>query len=78
MSQCEDRISGIEDTIVVNNHEKKDFLNIVKDHEKSTQQLLDDAKNNIRLIGVNEKAGDGANDIKNLFRYHGRKFPWQG
>ena len=66
LRESEDRISDIEDRIVVKDHENRDFLKIVRDHEKSIQQLLDDAKkSNIRFIGVHEKTGESTIDIKN-------------
>lgn len=37
MSQCEDRISAVEDKIAVHDHAKKDFLKIARDHKNSIQ-----------------------------------------
>lgn len=57
MIQYEDRISDIDiisDRIVVRDHEKKNLLKIARNHKKSVQQLLDDAKR--RLIRVVIKA----------------------
>lgn len=57
--------------------EKKNCLKIVRNHDKSIQQLLYDAKkNNIRLIGVNEETGECSDNIKKIVhRSNGRKFP---
>lgn len=58
---------------------KERFLKIAKDHMKSTQQVLDDAKTNVRCIRFNEKAGYDRNGIKNhIHRWHDRNFPLQG
>lgn len=51
------------DRIAVSGQKKKNFLKIVRGHEKSIQYLVDDAKN-IRLIRINEEKGESANDIK--------------
>lgn len=61
MNQCEHRISYLTKRFTISNHEKKDFITIARNHEKSMQELLDDTKKNIiSLIVVSEKAADYA------------------
>ena len=68
LNETEDRISDLEDKIAASEQERKDLLKITRNQEITIQQLQDDAKkNNIRLIGINEKEGDNTNDIKRLF-----------
>ena len=65
LNKSEDRISDLKDKIAASEQERKDLLKITRNQEIIIQQLQDDAKkNNIRLIGINEKEGSNTNDIK--------------
>lgn len=69
LNESEDRISDLEDRIAASEQERKDLLKITRNQETTIQQLQDDAKkNNIRMIGINEREGDNMKDVRRIFR----------
>lgn len=64
-NQCEERISKVGNNCAINDQ----FLRCLKTREleKWNQQLLDDAKANLRVIRISEKSEGNINCIKKLF-----------